>query len=61
MADSAAVKAVESGREILLPPLSPSERRLIHLHLSQNSQVSTYSEGEGSARRIVVQPSDSSS
>jgi len=56
LADKAVTKAVESGREILLPPLSNAERRVIHMYLSENDQVTTYSEGEGSGRRLVVRP-----
>ena len=56
MADSAAVNATESGREILLPPLPSYERRAIHLHLESNDKVKTYSEGEGDQRRLVIRP-----
>jgi spoIIIJ-associated protein len=58
LADSAAKKATESGREILLPPMPANERRLVHMHLSQSSSVSTYSEGEGASRRLVVRPQE---
>lgn len=61
MADKAAAKALESGREILLPPLSARERRLIHMFLAQRSDITTYSEGEGSGRRLVVRPEGESS
>lgn len=56
LADKAAAKAVESGREILLPHLPSFERRLIHLHLQHRPDVTTYSEGEGDERRLVVRP-----
>lgn len=56
MADSAAQSAIESGREILLPPLPGYERRLVHLHLQDNPRVETYSEGEPPQRRLVVRP-----
>lgn len=56
MADKAAIKAIESGREILLPPLSARERRIIHMFLSKRGDITTYSEGEGSSRRLVVRP-----
>ena len=57
LADKAAIQALESGREIILPPLSPNERRLVHLHLSDREDVSTYSEGEGRNRRLIIRPS----
>ncbi len=56
LADKAAAKAVESGREILLPHLPSYERRIIHLYLENRSDVTTYSEGEGEERRLVVRP-----
>jgi len=54
MADLAAEKAIFSGQPVALPPLSPSERRFIHIYLSQNSKVKTESEGEGSLRQVMV-------
>ena len=56
LADKAAVKAIESGREILLPHLPSYERRIIHLYLESRSDVTTYSEGEADERRLVVRP-----
>lgn len=57
LAKKASFKALESGREILLPPLPAYERRIIHSFLGDDSQVETYSEGEGRNRRLVVRPS----
>ena len=57
LADKALLKAIDSGREIILPPLPSYERRIIHIYLSQKSEVTTYSEGEGLNRRLVVRPS----
>ena len=56
LADKAAQKAIESGREILLPHLPSYERRIIHLYLESRGDVTTYSEGEGEERRLVVRP-----
>jgi spoIIIJ-associated protein len=56
LASKAAENAISSGREIILPPLNSRERRLIHVFLSTREDVTTYSEGEGSARRLVVRP-----
>jgi spoIIIJ-associated protein len=57
IADAAAQNALDSGREILLSPLPSYERRVIHMYLSENKSVETYSEGEGDQRRLVVRPS----
>lgn len=59
LSDTAAEQALQSGREIILPPLSPSERRVVHVHLSERTDVSTYSEGEGRDRRLIIRPSKS--
>lgn len=56
MADAAATNAIDSGREIILPPLKAFERRIVHMHLDGNDQVETYSEGEDRSRRLVVRP-----
>lgn len=56
MAASAAQKAHFSGEEVALPPLSASERRVVHLYLSQNPDVTTESQGEGALRQVIVKP-----
>jgi spoIIIJ-associated protein len=56
MALSAAQKAKFSGEPVSLPPLSGSERRIIHLTLADNPSVETQSEGEGEERRVIVKP-----
>lgn len=56
LADKATSKAIESGREILLPHLPSYERRIIHMYLQNRQDVTTYSEGEGEDRRLVVRP-----
>ncbi len=38
----------------LLPPLSPGERRLVHLALAKDPEVETESEGEGFLKRVAV-------
>ena len=43
-----------SRRPQLLPPLSPWERRLVHLALSEDSEVETQSEGDGFLKRVEV-------
>jgi spoIIIJ-associated protein len=38
----------------LLPPLSPGERRLVHLALAEDPEVETESEGDGFLKRVAV-------
>lgn len=56
IAFNAADRAVKQGHSVKLRPMSPYERRLIHVALADNDQVFTESEGEGSSRRVVVIP-----
>ena len=51
-------KAIESGRKVILEPMSPYERRVIHATLADNEEVKTASEGREPARYIVVIPNN---
>ncbi len=51
-----AQQAIDEKREITLRPMSPYERRLIHLELATNKQIRTESQGEKENRRIVIRP-----
>jgi spoIIIJ-associated protein len=57
MAHRSARRAVRERRTIELPPMSPAERRIVHLYLKDNVQVTTASEGSGQGRRVRVSPS----
>ncbi len=49
-------KAQRTGRKVVLEPMNPYERSVIHSALQSNSFVSTKSEGEDPNRRIVIIP-----
>jgi spoIIIJ-associated protein len=51
---NAADKAVDQDRSIKLRPMTPYERRIVHITLRGDERVETMSEGEGRARRVVV-------
>ena len=51
-----AERVKRSGRKVLLEPMSPADRRLIHLTLSADEQVETRSEGEGFFKRVAILP-----
>ena len=53
---NAADKAVDQDRSIKLRPMTPYERRIVHIALRGDDRVETVSEGEGRARRVVVSP-----
>jgi len=44
------------GREQLLPAMSPIERRIVHLALQDDAEVTTESRGEGFYKRVAVIP-----
>ena len=56
IAYSAAQRAVEQDRRIKLRPMTPYERRIVHLYLRNDDRVETKSEGVGHARRVVIIP-----
>jgi spoIIIJ-associated protein len=51
-----AEEAKRTQRPQLLPPLSPAERRLVHLALAEDPEIETRSEGEGFLKRVAVRP-----
>jgi spoIIIJ-associated protein len=51
-----AEQAVERGRTMTLEPMSPAERRIIHLELRDHQRVFTESVGEGENRKVTVVP-----
>ncbi len=55
----AAEKARHTGRPVTLNPMSPRDRRIVHVALSDERGVTTRSQGEGSYRRVVVVPTAS--
>ncbi|OGM24644.1 hypothetical protein A2962_01685 [Candidatus Woesebacteria bacterium RIFCSPLOWO2_01_FULL_39_61] len=54
LAKQAADRAKETGEPQLLYNLTPSQRRTIHVYLSQFNDVETKSEGEGEGRYLIV-------
>mgnify|MGYP001191712987 FL=1 len=55
-ADRAAEKAIASGEEVELDPMSARERRIVHEHLKNRPEVETFSSGDDPHRRVVVAP-----
>ncbi len=54
LAELTAQRAIETDEPQYLYNLTPSQRRTIHLFLSENSDVKTESQGEGKERYLVV-------
>ncbi len=54
MANQVADKVRYTRRDVVLAPMSARDRRVIHVTLKEDEIVSTYSQGEGDMRRVVV-------
>jgi spoIIIJ-associated protein len=56
IAHRTARRAIRERRSVELPPMNPSERRIVHLFLKDNPKVTTASEGSGDNRRVRISP-----
>ena len=54
-----AEKVKKEGREVVSPPLEAIDRRIIHRALRNDSEIKTYSIGDGIFRNVVVAPANS--
>ena len=54
MAHQMAEQVKYTNREVVLAPMSPRDRRIIHVALKEDDIISTYSQGEGDMRRVVI-------
>jgi len=57
MARREAKRAVQHGRIVTLEPMTPRDRRVVHLSLAKFPGISTRSDGEGNERRVRIIPS----
>jgi spoIIIJ-associated protein len=58
LAHRLATKVKESGRVVTLNPMSPRDRRLVHIALREDPAVVTRSQGEGQYRKMLILPAD---
>ena len=54
LAHQVAAKVKRTRQDATLSPMSAKDRRIIHLTLQDDDDVSTFSQGEGDMRRVVV-------
>jgi len=54
LADRLAGRVVRTRKEVVLEPMSPQERKIIHSRLQDHRQVNTLSKGEDPNRRVVI-------
>lgn len=58
LAQKVAAKVLKRGSRVVLEPMSPYERRVIHLAIENIEGVKSHSEGEGLNRHIIVEKID---
>lgn len=51
-----AAEVESTGQPVILPSLTPLERRIVHLLLTENTKVMSESSGEGRERRVAIKP-----
>ena len=56
MALAAAEKVKQLGKPFKLSPMSPEERRIVHLAVAEDNEIRTESEGFGENRKVVIYP-----
>ncbi|MGI6537449.1 MAG: RNA-binding cell elongation regulator Jag/EloR [Caldicoprobacterales bacterium] len=54
LAKRLAHKVAKTKRKIVLEPMNPFERRVIHSTLQKDPKVTTYSEGEEPYRKVII-------
>lgn len=54
LAVNLAKKVKKTGRRVILEPMNPYERRIIHSTLQSDRQIETHSEGEEPYRKVVI-------
>jgi len=54
LASRLAARVVKGHKEIVLEPMTPQERKIIHAYLQDHPRVKTVSKGEEPNRRVVI-------
>lgn len=54
LSERLAKRVIRSRKEVVLEPMSPQERKVIHSQLQNHPNVKTYSKGEEPNRRVVI-------
>ncbi|HED04468.1 MAG TPA: hypothetical protein ENI60_06855 [Candidatus Fraserbacteria bacterium] len=56
LAGQLAEEVVRERKRVRLNPMAAYERKAVHEALSGHPEVHTYSEGQGEARRVIIEP-----
>lgn len=58
LAHQVAAKVKRTRQDVVLAPMSAKDRRVVHIALQSDDTVSTFSQGEGDMRRVVIARQD---
>jgi spoIIIJ-associated protein len=58
LAKEMAGQCLSEKRTVVMRPMSPYERRMVHMELSKDERIKTESIGEGEDRRVAIKPVD---
>ena len=61
LANKFASRVKATGQEVVVEPMNPQDRRIIHLALQDDEQIATFSRGDGSFRSVVITAKNRSS
>ena len=56
LAERLSEKVKKNGKNVMLEPMTPHERRIIHTALQDKAGITTYSQGEEPYRKVVIAP-----
>lgn len=56
LAKRVAAQVKRRGDRVVLEPMTPNERKVIHMALQDDTRISTYSEGEEPYRKVIIAP-----
>ncbi len=54
LADKLSYKVIKTGSDVMLEPMTPWERKIIHSYLQDSDKVKTESHGEDPYRKIII-------
>ncbi|MEX2416665.1 MAG: RNA-binding cell elongation regulator Jag/EloR [Paenibacillaceae bacterium] len=54
LAQRLATRVIKGHKEIILEPMTPQERKIIHSYLQNHPKVKTFSKGEEPNRKVVI-------
>lgn len=54
LAQRLATRVIKGQKEIILEPMTPQERKIIHSYLQDHPKVKTFSKGEEPNRKVVI-------